>query len=347
MNKKNYWLILLNPIIIGIYGIGLYVLYRFLWLGNVKKRVPILCLIFGVLCFWFIIWTFYYHQHKDKIKNKNFQYSYLLFNIELIIILLMTCYSGYRIYQIAQPFTGKLGNYLYERQNSQEVLLIHHNYLKTGIDGIMEDIDSAVDLPQDIYVSNYLEVVYDDDGTIQKIYSFLYGKDDAGKTRTYLVDYDIQKSKKIKIYLDGYSKTTYASSQKLTAMKKTSTIDQNGYHHDKWTRDSVLVDQEKQQEVTHDKPGQMTKDQNGNVRFCLEKDVVYSFNVVDSALGTRYYSFTGLDFTNPDPFEGKGGVVQELYFSDQYHGYVILSNASGERQTKYITNDGGHTFVSQ
>lgn len=347
MNKKNYWLVLLNPFIIGIYGMGLYVLYRFLWLGNIKKRVPILLIVFLVLLIWILVWSIYYHKHRQDIFHKDMKYCSILLKIEIIVIMMMTCYSGYCIYQIAKPFTGKLGNYLYERQNSQNVLLKHTNYIESGIDGIFEDIDQAVDLPEDIYVSNYVEVIYDNDGEIQKIYSFLYGKDTSQKTRTYLIDYDIDKSPYIKIYLDGYCQITYDKSQKLTSMKKETTIDQQGYHHVKWKRDQNQVSSDNQQETTHYTPGEMTKDQTGNIQFCLEKDVVYSLNVVDSALGTRYYSFTGNGFTNSDPFEGEGGVVKELYFSDYNHGYAILSNASGENETKYVTNDGGHTFIKQ
>ena len=347
MNKKNYWLGLLNPFIIGVYGVGLYVLYRFFWLGNIKKRVPILLIIFFILLIWFLFWSIYYHKHRQDIFHKDMKYCSILLKIEIIVIMMMTCYSGYRIYQIAKPFTGKLGNYLYERQNSQNVLLKHTNYIESGIDVIFEDINQSVDLPDDIYVSNYVEVVYDSDGKIKKIYSFLYGKDSSQKTRTYLIDYDIDKSPYIKIYLDGYSKTTYDKSQKFTSMKKQTTIDQQGYYHVKWKRDQNQVNQNNEQEDIHYVPGQMTKDQTGNIQFCLEKDVVYSFNVVDSALGTRYYSFTGNGFTNSDPFEGEGGVVKELYFSDYNHGYAILSNASVENETKYVTNDGGHTFIKQ
>ncbi|MGN1181376.1 MAG: hypothetical protein ACI4SR_00095 [Faecalibacillus sp.] len=87
--------------------------------------------------------------------------------------------------------------------------LVYDNYLQYGI---LEDIDDAIDLSEEIYVSNYFEVIHDDKGMIQKIYRFLYEKDSTEKTRTYLVDYDVNKSKSIKFYLNGYAYATYHQS---------------------------------------------------------------------------------------------------------------------------------------
>lgn len=56
--------------------------------------------------------------------------------------------------------------------------LVYDNYLQYGI---LEDIDDAIDLSEEIYVSNYFEVIHDDKGMIQKIYLFLYEKDSTEK----------------------------------------------------------------------------------------------------------------------------------------------------------------------
>lgn len=155
----------------------------------------------------------------------------------MVVLLVVTGYSGYRIYQITQPFTGKLGNYLYKRKNSKEILLIHNNYLSTGLQGILEDIEKEVSLPKEIYVSSYVEIVCDENGLIRSIYAFLYGKDDNNKPHSYLITYDIKQSSTITIHIDGYTKTEFNKSDLFSKILKTAQ-NENSWYHEKWQKRS-------------------------------------------------------------------------------------------------------------
>lgn len=342
MNKK-YLTILFNPLFICVYSLGLYVLYRFFYLGNVKKRVPILIVIFLLLLVWIVGWTIYYKKHKNM-TIQLIKHGAVYFVIEIIALLVITGYSGYRIYQVAQPFTGKLGNYLYERENSKGVLLIHNNYLSTGLQGILEDIGKEISLPEKIYVSNYVEVVYDKDGFIHSIYAFLYGKDNNNDTHSYLISFDIKKSRTITVYLDGYTKTAFNESDMFSRMIKTTTQDENGMFHVKWKKDKTLQNEENTKVIEKHKAGELIKDTNGDLHYYLEKDKVYSLIVVDAALGSRAYRFVGLNIVNEDPFHGELGVATDIHFDDENNGYIVLNNTAGDHPRKYITNDGGKTF---
>lgn len=343
MDKKKYWLVLFNPLAIALYGLGLYVLYRLLWLGNIKKRVPILVVIFVLLVIWVIGWSLYYFKYKKTISFvEKLKKPMICISIELLVIAIMTGYCGYRVYLIAQPFTGKLGNYLYEYDTKKQVRLTHQNFNDTGLEGVLEDIDNAITLPEELYVSNYLEIVYNQQGLIQTIDGFLYGKDENDQVRSYLIDYNKDKSRYITIWLDGYTKTPFLQSDLLISLDKTTTQDEQGLYHARWSKNKTLQEQEKQPE-SH-LAGDFTEDENGNLHYYLDQDKVYSLIVVDAALGSRYYIFKGNGIENDEPFGNQGGVATDMYFEDEEHGYIILNNASGDNPRKYVTSDGGRTF---
>ena len=278
-------------------------------------------------------------QFIDRAK-----YGIVFWKMELVVLLVVIGYSGYRIYQIAQPFTGKLGNYLYKRKNSKEILLIHNNYLSTGLQGILEDIEKEVSLPKEIYVSSYVEIVCDENGLIRSIYAFLYGKDDNNKPHSYLITYDIKQSSTITIHIDGYTKTEFNESDLFSKMLKTTAQDENGWYHEKWQKDQRLQAEEDVKVVEKYRAGEFVKDSGDDLHYYLEKDNVYSLMIVDAALGSRAYKFTGLDIINEDLFHGELGVVTDMHFDDENNGYIVLNNASGVNPRKYVTNDGGKSF---
>lgn len=38
------------------------------------------------------------------------------------------------------------------------------------------DLDEALQLPEELYIANKYQVSFDENGTIQRIYAFIYGK---------------------------------------------------------------------------------------------------------------------------------------------------------------------------
>ena len=69
MMKKYYWLILLNPLFLLVYALGLETLSRFFRWGGVARRLPLIALLGGAGILWFVIWTIiYFRKKKGKVE---------------------------------------------------------------------------------------------------------------------------------------------------------------------------------------------------------------------------------------------------------------------------------------
>lgn len=69
MNRRKYWIILLNPIFIILYGYGFSVVSDFCKYGNVSHRLPLIAKLFLVGFLWFILWTAIYLILKKRLKD--------------------------------------------------------------------------------------------------------------------------------------------------------------------------------------------------------------------------------------------------------------------------------------
>lgn len=355
MNRKKYWAILLNPISLFVYYIWLRILYRFLAYGGVSRRVPILLALGLAGIVWILAWTIvYFFQRKKDINNTDEavqaakqpgKWIRIVLTIELSIAIGMTGLYGYRIIQAAQPFGGKLGNYIWEKQNSSEVPLVHNNFNKDGLDGIISDLDDKLSLPKELYVANYVSVDYEKDGSITGIYAFFYGRDKDGDLKTYLVDFDASKSKKMTVWLDGNANADFQDAEKLNQMKRTITQRQDGTYQAKWNPDKALLQAKPDEpEGNKHKSGDLITDEAGGLHFYLDGNTQYTLTVTDAAAGSRAYAFSGKGVYNQDPFHGSIGVAEDMHFKDAMHGWILLNNASGDHPRTYITKDGGKTF---
>lgn len=105
-----------------------------------------------------------------------------------------------------------------EGRREKQVVLEHDNLFEDGVDGFLMDLDRTLSIPSELYTANKLRITFDGDGVIQTIYAFLYGKDDKGETRTYLVDYDSAASKNMTVWIDGRANSTYEAEKRLESM---------------------------------------------------------------------------------------------------------------------------------
>lgn len=136
----------------------------------------------------------------------------------LVIILLATTYFGSRIVYSAIPYHGALSWKMDEWRRKKQVALEHNNLFEDGVDGFLMDLNRTLSVPSELYTANKLRITFDGDGVIQTIYAFLYGRDDKGETRTYLVDYDRSASQNMTVWLDGYANGTYEAGRRLEPM---------------------------------------------------------------------------------------------------------------------------------
>ena len=184
--------------------------------GGLRRRVPMIAGCCLILLIWVALWTFVYHK---KIRHLEFDFSKTLFRIilfvELIVLVTITGIFGTRIVESGMKYNGKLSWKIDEWTRSKKITLEHNNIYENGIEGIFEDLETKLDLPDELYLVNQFSVKFNYEGTITEIYSFFYGRDDSGKTRTYLLDYNNRKSDKMTVWLDGNAGAEYEEADKM------------------------------------------------------------------------------------------------------------------------------------
>lgn len=132
-----------------------------------------------------------------KIKNKT------AFLVKLMSLIGATVLFTSNIIYSAIPYNGKLAWKIQDLIHSREVTLTHNNVFDTGIEGILDDLTAALNLPEKLYIAEQFTVDFDGTGKISAIEGFLYGKDENDQTRTYLISYNAKKSKKFMLIWMG------------------------------------------------------------------------------------------------------------------------------------------------
>ncbi|MGI6011632.1 MAG: WD40/YVTN/BNR-like repeat-containing protein [Ruminococcus sp.] len=135
-----------------------------------------------------------------------------------IFVFVLTVYFAGRIIYAAIPYHGALSWKLDEWMRQKEVRLYHNNLFADGVEGILEDLDNALDMPEELYIANQFQVAFDEKGVVDTLYTFLYGQEEDGDTRTYLVDYDADRSENMTVWVDGEAAETYDEAMSLAPM---------------------------------------------------------------------------------------------------------------------------------
>lgn len=227
--KRDIFLfMLINPIFIVIYGVAAYYFSQLCQYGGVRQKAPILLLcaiFFAGWLIWFIIRVILNSKKKegfDETKKSTGVKVWIL--ISLLILISITGFFGYKVYYSGVKYNGKLSWYLDELNRKRTVELTHNNIYKDGVKGILKDINSKTKLPKEMYITDDFDVRFKADGTVTYISTFIYGKDDDGKLKTILVDYDKNKSNKIVMYLNGNANADYNGDKVLEPLLKTADL---------------------------------------------------------------------------------------------------------------------------
>ena len=91
-------------------------------------------------------------------------------------------------------------------------------FFEDGVEGVLTDLDNALDMPEELYLVNQYQMTFDENGKIKTIYTFLYGQDKNGETQTYLVDYDESRSQNMTVRVNGNATTDYTEDKRLEPM---------------------------------------------------------------------------------------------------------------------------------
>lgn len=266
----------------------------------------------------------------------------------------------------SRPLYWKFDELLHKRK----IELIHDNVDEDGIQGIFMDLEKKYDLPEELYLQNRFSVTFDEDGEIEEIYTFFYGKDENGKEHTYLIDYDRDQSSKMTIWLDNYANTSYAESMKMQPMLEMcqntdlrslneTSVTEDGLYKFSYYGDKELRLEEEKEQLAREKENEevqvgtcVISKEDGSYTYFLNDELGWRLTVVDAAAGSRWYKLEKSENggnswkdINLDPFLGDGGVADGLVFFDENYGYISMGSASQEFAEVYVTNDGGVTFA--
>ena len=141
-----------------------------------------------------------------------------VFGTELLILLVVTVGCISYIVYTAIPYNGALSWKVDSLFKTKKIEYEHNNFFRDGAEGLIKDINKKLKLPDELYITDSFEMSFDKDGTITRVSTYLYGQNDKGKDKTYLIDYDIDKSDKIVVQIAGYANADYDDDKKLDPM---------------------------------------------------------------------------------------------------------------------------------
>ncbi|MCD7752214.1 MAG: hypothetical protein LUI10_10840 [Lachnospiraceae bacterium] len=159
----------------------------------------------------------------------------------------------------------------------------------------------------------------------------------------YLSKEDIESANQTDGDIDGFLLSLYRNDTKvLTMVTGVGTLD---------TVEEIKAREEEEErlaeiEAAKQKGKTLIGGQEG-MTFYLDENTSMSLTVIDAAAGSRWYSFENGSIYNEDPFNGRWGVAESIYFLDEKTGFILISFASQDSSYIYYTSDGGETFEEE
>lgn len=184
--------------------------------GDVYGLVPLGVGI--ILCFFLWLLAKCLREKGETEQNQELKKGILRF--ELLLFAASTVAFCANVIHAAIPYNGALSWKLEEWFTQKEVRLEHDNIFEDGVSGILLDLDRELKLPEELYITERFQVGFNERGKIEEIDTFLYGTDEKGNTRTYLVMYNADMGDTMTVCMDQEANTTYADDMRLEPMLK-------------------------------------------------------------------------------------------------------------------------------
>lgn len=199
------------------YIFTLYQLWHLCQYGGVKRHSILMAIGFSGCITMLVLWMVSKSIIGKTDENRK-KTSRKIFYLEITIFIVASIWFTGKIVYSAIPYHGALSWKIDEWMRKKEVKLEHTNLFEDGADGFLQDIDKVLDLPEELYVENQCQIKFSEDGTIQYIYAFLYGKNEEGEKKTYLIDYNAEDSDYMTIWIDGNANGEYKEDGLLSPM---------------------------------------------------------------------------------------------------------------------------------
>lgn len=370
---KLFISMLLNPIFIIAYCIFMYELSTLCKYGKSKENILVIssCMVFYIV--WLGIYIFRCVRKVDKkqIDSSSSSSSNVIFNsfckrvwmcVAIVAIAVVTIFYGYKIYDSSIKYNGKLSWFLDDLIHEKKIQFEHDNIYKDGIDGIFKDINKKVELPQKLYIADSFSLKFNAEGIITSFDTFIYGKDTKGKLRSFLINYDKNKSENIIVNLDGYVDEVYSEDMILRPLITTMNVIPLKETVNRWNESEYGILYYGKRSFGYNTDGIRYIDSNGNINSpsTAESEIIgYTVSVYvpgkeDIYTPIRYnFRVDLLENNKSDYFEAESGkedvdetIAEEFILSEQVaYRLKITGAALGNRfYSLYGTFDGGKTW---
>lgn len=202
------------------YIFAIYQLWHLCQYGGLRSHIIKLAVAVIIGAVMFILWITARHYERNSLQKSDLKGvgKKKIFYAEIFIFAITTLFFGGRIIYSAIPYNGALSWKIDEMMNKKEIKLEHNNIFESGAEGILSDLNKAFKLPDELYISNEFRITFDKSGTIQSINTFIYGKNDDADKKTYLIDYDADKSSNMTVWSDGNVNDGYDENMRLRPM---------------------------------------------------------------------------------------------------------------------------------
>ncbi|PJI07288.1 MULTISPECIES: WD40/YVTN/BNR-like repeat-containing protein [Clostridium] len=359
-------------VFILVYWLAFYELYILCKFGRFKNNVPILigCLTFFVV--WFIILIIRKLRKSAVLdgqsENEYENYSKLKTKwncVVLVILVLITCFYGAKIYHDAVKYNGKLAWLLEDLRNKKTVKLQHDNIYKDGVKGLFSDINAKIHMPEKLYVATSFSLKFDSDGKITAFDTFLYGKDSDGKLKTYLISYDGSKSDDITVRLNGNANPTYSKDKLLKPLLDTMKVIPLKKTVSKWNEKQFGILYYGKRSFGYNTTGIMYIDSKGNISspgmafsqisgytvsiYVPGKENEYvpvRYNLLEGSANAKMPEFSNANENKKPSFDEPDKASGQFYLSKKV-GYRLQVTAAAAGSRSYSlegTTDGGTTW---
>ena len=138
-----------------------------------------------------------------------------------IVLSTVTVLGTAAVVRSAMPWQGKLGTYLVFGKNKKTVELVHDNVYEGGIEGVLEDIRTKIDMPETLCISGSFNMHFASDGKILSLNTMLHGFDEYGNfTDSYLISYEAAHSSKITVFLHGATGAVFKEEKDFAPLRE-------------------------------------------------------------------------------------------------------------------------------
>ena len=176
MEKYQSRAIKLNPIVLIMYAIFCYYVMEIARYGGVSRRLPIIIITGGLLLLWVLFVIF--GKRTKLSSNRLTKYSKHWYYFAIVALITISSFTVYDVYQSAINFNGKLSWIIYDLKTTRKVDFEKNNIFEYGIEGVLQDIESEISLPENLYISNEFSLSFNEEGTITSIETFIHGENE-------------------------------------------------------------------------------------------------------------------------------------------------------------------------